>query len=57
MEQFIQNRDSSLAEIKQEKLLLKELIKIMNNENKISYRIMEKYLEIGRETLRKINNY
>ncbi len=57
LEQFIQNRDSSLAEIKQEKLLLKELIKIMNNENKISYRIMEKYLEIGRETLRKINNY
>lgn len=54
IEEFLGKKKLTLQDLKKEKELLKKLIKILKNENDISYRIMEKYLEISRETIRKL---
>ena len=51
---FLQKRGYSIEELKKEKQDLIEIIKILKYENKVSYRLMEKYLNISRETLRKL---
>ena len=48
---FLQSKKIDMSELKNEKCYLKELVKILKGQN-ISYRIMEQYLNIGRERLR-----
>lgn len=52
---FLVRRNLKLEDLRKERIELKEIVQILKNENNISYRIMEKYLKVGRETLRKIN--
>lgn len=42
----------SIDRLNKEKEILVELVKLLKYENNISYRLMEKQLEIGRERLR-----
>lgn len=52
---FIENQGINEDILKNEIQYLKEIIKILKCENNISYRIMEKCLEISREKLRRLN--
>lgn len=51
---FVLLNDIDVKNLKNDKKLLKSIVVEMNKKYGISYRIMEKYLNIGRETLRKI---
>lgn len=56
MEQYCEYHKISIEELKESenKEVLQKLIKKLKLEYKVSYRIMEKQLKIGRETLRKM---
>jgi len=52
--EFLLKNNIGIKDIKENKNLLKNLLYDLKNEYKISYRMMEKKLRIGRETLRKL---
>lgn len=52
--EFLENRNLRLEDLKTQKESLIELVKILREDNNISYRIMERYLKISREKLRNI---
>lgn len=54
IQNFLQNRQLKIDQLKKEKQMLTEIVKILKWENNISYRMMEKHLEISREKLRKL---
>lgn len=54
IKEFLINTNIALKELKNTKELLVKLIKKLKIENNISYRIIEKNLEINREKLRKL---
>lgn len=54
IEKYMQKYGISKEKIKEDKTKLKELIGLLRN-RKISYRIMQEKLNIGRETLRRVN--
>lgn len=49
---FLEDKKIEIQDLKKEKQYLKEIVNILKYKNKISYRIMEKCLEISREKLR-----
>lgn len=51
---FLEIRKINIESLKKDKKLFRELIYILKVENNISYRVMEKYFELSRETLRKL---
>ncbi len=53
---FLKERNIKMENLKYRKTELNEIIKILKFENNISYRTIEKIVNIGRETLRKIVN-
>ena len=55
IERFLEDKKLNIEELKKEEDYLKEIIRILNNENNISYRVMEKHLKLSREKLRKLN--
>ena len=55
IERFLEDKKLNIEELKKEEDYLKEIIRILNNENNISYRVMEKHLKMSREKLRKLN--
>lgn len=56
IEKFLKENDFEIVNLKKNRKMLKLLINMLKDKNDISYRMMEKYLKIGRETLRKIAN-
>ena len=55
IQNFLSDKKLSIEELKNEKQILKEMVKILKCKNKISYRLMERKLKISRETLRRLN--
>lgn len=53
---FIKENNMKISDLKKDKKNLKKLIKILNQEYKISLRQIAEEINIGRETIRKINN-
>lgn len=51
---FLLNKGYNIEELKKEKQDLTEIVKQLKCENNVSYRLMEKYLKISRETLRSL---
>ena len=51
---FLSQNEISKEKLKKAKKLLIELLEELHNKNNISYKLMEKYLEISREKLRKL---
>ena len=52
--EYIKDKNLKLEELKQDKKELKKIITYLKEDENISYRMMEKQLQIGRETLRKL---
>ncbi len=52
IQEFLNEKKISIDRLNKEKEILVELVKLLKYENNISYRLMEKQLEIGRERLR-----
>lgn len=49
---FLESKKMDIEDLKRQKQYLREIVGILKYKNNISYRIMEKYLKISRETLR-----
>lgn len=54
IDEFLLRNNTEISNIRKDKSLLKVLLCDLRNEYKISYRMIEKELGIGRETLRKL---
>ena len=54
IQEFLQRKRIDRNKLKKEKQNLAEMVRILKFKNGISYRTMEKYLEISREKLRKL---
>lgn len=52
--EYLKDKNLSLEEIKKDKKELKEIVRHLKEDEKISFRMMENKLKIGRETLRKL---
>lgn len=56
IENYLLSKKIKLSELKEDKEMLINLIKLLHDDSKISFRIIEKYIGISREKIRKMIN-